>query len=123
MKSQEYKNKLMKSIEDIANDTETMYWSIRKELKEELDGIKVATEKVDTETNKIYDQLDEETCIYLIKKELPWHVRLFNDIHYTGKCTRSGGGINIYFSFSDFSSGRFQYEFRLDRIKELLAIK
>ena len=67
MKSIEYKNKLMKSIEDLANATETMYWSMRKELKEELDGIKVATEKVDAETSRIYSLLDEKTCEYLIK--------------------------------------------------------
>lgn len=123
MKSEEYRDRAMKRLENVANDVGDIYYSIRSELEKEILNRKETIDKTDAEIKSIYAMLSDEKCITLIKKKLPLRVKLFNKILWSGTAIKRSDMITVYFSFNDSNYNYFQYEFNAREIKELLKIK
>jgi hypothetical protein len=122
MKSREGLNKVQKSLSNIKDEIDDIYYSLRSELTEEIIADKIKQEKINKETNDIYDKLTKEICVKLVKKKLPLSVKLFNNIKWAGQGVKGNGLILICFNFNN-SFNSFEYVYTIEEIKEYLKIK
>ena len=121
-KSEELKKDLKNKLNLISNDFDELYYSIRRELEQEILNRKEKIEKIKLETNEVYDELTIEKCIDLIKSRLPLRVKLFNKVKYGGKGIPSNDHILIGFYLNN-SYNCFEYTFTISEIKRILKIK
>lgn len=122
MKSEEYKDQLKDTLEQLIETLDDTYYTMRNELEDEILQRKEHNEKIDRETNMIFNKLTTDICEKLIKTKLPFRVRLFNKISWCGHGVESMGRIRIHFCFNN-DNNCFRYSFSTKEIKELLKIK
>lgn len=95
IKSKIYFNKINKQFIDIMNNFSNMYFNLKAELEDEILGEKKKFEETNEETKRIYDKLNTELCTKIIRKKLPWKVKLFNKINcFSYGIYRNGWGIS-----------------------------
>ena len=118
--SQDYKEALAKLLSDATNVLDNIYYSMREELEKEIIEDKVKREKIDQETNNVYGSLNYNICENIIKKKLPWNVRLFNKPKCCGFGVHGIGRIMIAYSFSYGIHNYFECILTTDEIKRLI---
>lgn len=122
MNSEDYKNKIKDSLEEILENLDDNYYCMETELRKEILDKKEKEVKINEEIKHIYSMLSNEMCIKLIKKILPLKVRLFNKIRWSGTGITGIDSITIWFCFGDWGYS-FSHPFNLKEIKQLLKIK
>lgn len=123
MNSEDYRNKIQHSLEEISENLAHDYYCMETELRKEILNKKGNIEKINKETNDIYNILSDEICIKLIKKRLPLRVKIFNKINWCGKEITGNGLITIWFCFNGKFGYPFSYKFYIEDIEQLLKIK
>jgi hypothetical protein len=122
MNSYQSKNKLKGILESTAQNIDEIYFLLKEELESETLQRKEKIEKTDEETSRVFNMLNAENCVKLIKHKLPFRVKLINKIIWAGHGTYGSGKIKISFNFNN-SHEIFDYEFYISEIKEILKIK
>lgn len=120
MNSQDFKNQLTEKVQGILYDIDEMYDNMHIELSKEIHNKKEKQEKDMIVINKIFDKLNNEICLELVKKRLPLMVKLFNKVECRGKGVLSPNQIEIYFFFNENRSNTFQCILNIEDIKEYL---
>jgi hypothetical protein len=121
-KSKERLNQVKNSLENIINEIDEVYYSLTDELSNEIANKEIKRQKIEKETNDIYDLLTKEICIKLIKRNLPFRIRLLNKIKWAGQGIKGNGLILICFNFNE-SDETFEKVFWMEEIKEYLIKK
>jgi hypothetical protein len=126
MDSQKHKQDIKTTLEDLVDNIDNMYFILRNELEEEILQRKAKIEKIDEETNKIYNLLlqgNQENVLKLIIKSLPLRIRLFNKISIRSYGVFKTGQyfVDFYFNHNPYYS--FQRFFMLSEVKEILKYK
>ena len=115
-----YKNQLQKLLSNASDGVDNIYYSLKSELQDEILGEKVKREQVDKETKELYDLLNKYICEKIIRKKLPWKIRLLNKVNYRGMGIKSSGLIMISFCFNENYSNSFERTFSIEEIKKLM---
>lgn len=118
--SLDYKNQLKQMLSDTSQAVDDLYHSIRNELENEILGAKQTREDIDKETNELYDSLDDEKCVKIIKNKMPWRIKLFNKIECHGRGIKGNGRIMIYFTLNNDIHNGFECVLSTEEIKKLL---
>lgn len=79
--SQKKMNDLQHELYQFSNKVEDMYYTMRRELMDEIIAKEKDHIKEKNELYDIYNQLTEEDRIHFIKKKLPWHMTIFRKIN------------------------------------------
>jgi len=123
LNSQDYKEKLLETLQLAITDVNSTYYYMREELENEILARKETAEQINEEVISTYFKLNEKVCIKLIKIRLPLRIKLINKIKYRGHGVYKNNKIIIYFSFNSNMYSSFQFVFELCEIKGLLGIK
>lgn len=119
-KSYKQIKQLEKELEVFKNKLENVYWSCKDELQQEI--IKNDKQiKIDTkEANELWKELDYNKCTYIIKKILPFKIRLFNKITCCGYGVTRNNRIEIEFYFNNNISNVYTKTLYVSEIKSKL---
>jgi hypothetical protein len=126
MDSQKHKQEIKNALEDLVDNIDNMYFILRNELEEEILQRKEKIEKIDEDTNKIYELLlqgNQGNVLKLIRKSLPVRIRLFNKISIGAYGVFKPGQyfVDFYFNHNPYYS--FQRFFVVGEVKEILKYK
>jgi hypothetical protein len=119
--SYSHKEDIKKRMLSIADDIDTIYYTLEKELREEIIESKNKQEIETKEANKVFNKLNREICLKILKKKLPIRVRLFNKIECMGFGVTEYNNIETWFCLNENYSTRYQIELRLSEINKYLG--
>jgi hypothetical protein len=115
-----YKNEIREKLQSIAYDIDDMYYALEDKLRAEIIENKEKREVSIKEANEIFKNMNDDICIKIIKDKLPWRVKLFNIVKYSGRGVTLGNRIEIGFTLNDNHSNRYSITVDLSDIKRYL---
>lgn len=117
--------KSMSKIQDISQilmkvseSLEEVYHEIRYDIREEIMKDIEVRNTINKKLNIIYDQLTFEKCEKLVKRGLPWRIRLVNKVKCMGK-TIDENRIVITFVFNNDYLNRMRKDLTLNELDML----
>lgn len=118
--SYSHKEDIKKRMLSIKDDIDDMYYTLEKELREEILESKNKKEIETKEANEVFKKLDYEICNKILKKKLPIRVRVFNNFKCMGFGVTQYNNIEINFCLNDKYSIRYKIQLGLPEINEYL---
>jgi Skp family chaperone for outer membrane proteins len=115
-----HKNEIKDKLISIKDDIDDMYYTLEKELREEIIQGKNKKEIETKEANEVFKKLNREICSKILKNKLPMRVKLFNKIECMGFGVTQYNNIEISFCLNENYSTRYQIELRLSEINKNL---
>jgi hypothetical protein len=116
-----YKNEIKEKLKAITYDIDGMYNMLEDKLRDEIIQRQEEREASLKEANEIFKKMNDDICIKIIKDRLPWRVKLFNIVKYSGRGVTLSNRIEIGFTLNDNHSNRYSITVDLSDIKKYLG--
>ena len=120
--SEKYKDNLAKTLKSTLNTVDKIYDSMRAELRKELMMDKENREQRDEDTQKVYGKLNWDICRIILKRKLPFSVRLLNKYKCHGFGVRGPGFIVVHFTLGGRRT-EFELVLSVQEVNRLLGFK
>lgn len=115
-----YKNEIKEKLKAITYDIDGMYNMLEDKLRNEIVQRQEEREVSVKEANEIFKKMNDDICIKIIKDKLPWRVKLFNIVKYSGRGVTLSNKIEIGFTLNDNHSNRYSITVDLYDIERYL---
>lgn len=115
-----YKNAIKEKLKAITYDIDGMYNILEDKLRTEIIGNKERRDISLKEANEIFKKMSDDICLKIIKDRLPWRVKLFNIVKYSGHGVTLSNKIEIGFTLNDNHSNRYSITVDLSDIETYL---